>query len=153
MFYKTFMVLCGQQEINKCFLIIKCFYEIGNFKLQESQRRRKQNILEKFFLGVNGKAGLTIRAGWCSFCCAERLFWARDCFQGYQQAEQSRRGPGRGQIMCGLGTEGALESSQDVPKDEKRMAWVSGLPGSWRYFPISLCFSSHFTSITLRGYA
>lgn len=59
------MVLCGQQEINKCFLIIMCFYEIGNFKLKEAWR--KQNTLEKFFLGVNRKAGLTIRAGWCFF--------------------------------------------------------------------------------------
>lgn len=62
MFYKTLHgALWSTKKINKCFLIIKCFYEIGNFKLKESQRRRKQNILEKFFLG---KAGFTIRVGW-----------------------------------------------------------------------------------------
>lgn len=86
-----------------------------------------------------------------------------DCFQGYQQAEKSRQSSGRGQNTCGLGSEGALESSQDMHWDEKRMAWESGLPGAGRYFPMSVraracvvcvcVLLSHFTSTTLRGYA
>lgn len=95
---------------------------------------------------MNEKAGLTIRAGWCSFWFDEHSLWPCDSSQGTQQPGQSRQGPVRGESMCGLGSEGEAESSQDMRKDGKRRAQKSGLPGAWRYFPRKLFITSCFNN-------